>query len=167
MKYFFCGIGGIGMSAVALALKSLGHQVVGSDRSFDNNENQKMKERIEKKGIIIYPQDGSGIDKKIDFLVVSSAVEEHIPDIQKALSLKIKIKKRAQILAEFINKNLNRQVEVLVEKRRDKHTGNLKGMTRNYLTIQIVSDREDLFNSLQYIKITKYENGILFGELVD
>lgn len=69
--------------------------------------------------------------------------------------------------AEFINKNLNRQVEVLVEKRRDKHTGNLKGMTRNYLTIQIVSDREDLFNSLQYIKITKYENGILFGELVD
>ena len=105
MKYFFCGIGGIGMSAVALALKSKGHSVSGSDRSFDKNENQKMRKRLENKGIVIFPQDGSGVDKNTDFLVVSSAVEEHIPDVQKARSLKIKIKKRAQILADFINKN--------------------------------------------------------------
>lgn len=105
MKYFFCGIGGIGMSAIALALKSKGHTVFGSDRSFDKNENQKMRERLEKKGIMIFPQDGSGLDKTTDFLVVSSAIEEHIPDVQKALLLKTKIKKRAEILADFINKN--------------------------------------------------------------
>ena len=34
--FFFCGIGGIGMSAIALYLKNTGHTVMGSDRSFDN-----------------------------------------------------------------------------------------------------------------------------------
>lgn len=68
---------------------------------------------------------------------------------------------------DFINKNLGRQVELLIEKRRDKHSGNLKGITRNYLTLQIVSEREDLYNSLQQVVITKYENGILFGEIIN
>ncbi|MCM1340001.1 MAG: tRNA (N(6)-L-threonylcarbamoyladenosine(37)-C(2))-methylthiotransferase MtaB [Muribaculaceae bacterium] len=70
-----------------------------------------------------------------------------------------------QKLEEFITKNIGRTVEVLIEKHRAKNTDNLKGMTRNYLTVQIDSPREDLFNTLQLIKITKFENGILFGEL--
>ena len=66
----------------------------------------------------------------------------------------------------FINKNIGKIHEVLIEKRPDKHTGNLKGVTRNYLTVQITSERKDLFNTLQQVKLTKYENGIIFGEII-
>ncbi len=72
-----------------------------------------------------------------------------------------------QKLNEFINKNLGRVCEVLIEKHPDKHSGNLKGITRNYLTVQIVSDRNDLFNTLQQVKLVEYKDGIIFGELVE
>lgn len=67
---------------------------------------------------------------------------------------------------EFISKNINTTTDVIIEKHRDKHSGNLKGVTRNYLTVQIKCDREDLFNTLQNIKITKYENNIIYGEII-
>ncbi len=67
---------------------------------------------------------------------------------------------------EFISKNLGKTHEVLIEKRRDKHSGNLKGVTRNYLTVQIKSNKDDIFNTLQHVKITKYENNILYGEIL-
>lgn len=71
-----------------------------------------------------------------------------------------------QKFEEFINKNLGKTTEVLIEKHRDKHTNNLKGMTRNYLTVQIISQRGDLFNTLAQVTITKYENGIIYAELI-
>ena len=68
---------------------------------------------------------------------------------------------------EFINKNIGKIHEVLIEKRPDKHSGNLKGVTRNYITIQIKSNREDLFNTLQQVKLIRYENGIIIGEIIE
>lgn len=68
-------------------------------------------------------------------------------------------------LQDFINKNIGKNLEILIEKHRDKHTKNLKGITRNYLTVQIHSDREDLYNTLQTVKLTEYKNGIIMGEL--
>ena len=65
----------------------------------------------------------------------------------------------------FVNKNLGVVHEVLIEKHPDKHTGNLKGLTRNYLTVQIISDRKDLFNTLCKAKITEYKDGIIFAQL--
>lgn len=67
---------------------------------------------------------------------------------------------------EFINKNIGKTLEVLIEKHPDKHTQNLKGITRNYLTVQIISDRTDLFNTIKNVKISKFENGKIYGELV-
>ena len=58
---------------------------------------------MEKLGIKIYPQDGSGVTSDIDFLVTSTAVEAQIPDIQKAVELKITIRRRAQMLAEILH----------------------------------------------------------------
>ena len=69
-------------------------------------------------------------------------------------------------LEKFINSNIGKIHEVLIEKHPDKHSGNLKGLTRNYLSVQIESDRTDLFNTLQNVKIIKYENGIIYGQLV-
>lgn len=68
---------------------------------------------------------------------------------------------------EFINKNIGKTLEILIEKHRDKHNGNLKGMTRNYLTVQIKSEREDLFNTIQTVKITEFKNNIIYGELLN
>ncbi len=66
----------------------------------------------------------------------------------------------------FIQRNINKTCEVLIEKHRDKHTNKLKGITRNYLTIQIDSEREDLYNTLQYVKVTDYKNNIILGSLI-
>lgn len=71
-----------------------------------------------------------------------------------------------QKFKKFVNKNLGRVCEVLIEKHPDKHSGNLKGMTRNYLTVQIVSNRNDLFNTLQQVRLTEYKDRIIFGELI-
>lgn len=71
-----------------------------------------------------------------------------------------------QKFKEFVNKNLGSVCEVLIEKHPDKHSGNLKGMTRNYLTVQIVSNRNDLFNTLQQVRLSEYKDGIIFGELI-
>lgn len=71
-----------------------------------------------------------------------------------------------QKFKEFVNKNLGRVCEVLIEKHPDKHSGNLKGMTRNYLTVQIVSNRNDLFNTLQQVRLSEYKDGIILGELI-
>lgn len=89
---------------------------------------------------------------------VDEKVRQLRADIVKALSF---IKH-----TEFINKNIGKTREVLIEKRFDKRTGLLKGVTRNYLTILINSQDERLLNTLQQVKITKYENGRIFGELV-
>ncbi len=97
---------------------------------------------------------------------VGAGLENQVPD-------KIK-NKRADIVKqiskskyeEFVSKNIGRTCEVLIEKRRDKHTGNLKGITRNYLTVQLQSNKENLYNTLQTIKLTDYKNGILVGELL-
>ena len=71
-----------------------------------------------------------------------------------------------QKFKEFVNKNLGRVCEVLIEKHPDKHSGNLKGMTRNYLTVQIVSKRNDLFNTLKQVRLSEYKDGIIFGDLI-
>ncbi len=100
--FFFCGVGGIGMSSIALYLKSQGNRVLGSDRSFDLGLNGKMKTDLEKAGIELYPQDGSGVSADINQFVVSTAVEESIPDVRQAVALGLLIKKRAAVLADIL-----------------------------------------------------------------
>ena len=67
---------------------------------------------------------------------------------------------------EFVNKNIGKEHEILIEKHPDKKTGLLKGVTRNYLTVLLNSPDENLLNSLQKIKITKFEKGAIFGTIV-
>ena len=67
---------------------------------------------------------------------------------------------------EFIKKNVGKIHEVLIEKHPDKRTGMLKGVTRNYLTVLINSKDNHLLNSLQQVKITKFENGKIYGNLI-
>ena len=101
--YFFCGIGGSGMLPLAVLLKKRGEHVAGSDRSYDQGKTPEKFENLKSLGIEIYPQDGSGINENIDVLVVSSAVEDTIPDVASALDLNIPIIKRGALLAECFN----------------------------------------------------------------
>lgn len=102
-KVAFCGISGSGMSALAQVLKSKGFEVSGSDRSFDQGKDDANKKALQQIGINIFAQDGSGIDENTDCLYVSTAVEESIPDVKKALNLNIPVKKRSDLLAEIFN----------------------------------------------------------------
>lgn len=97
---------------------------------------------------------------------IGAEMENQVPDDVKNSRATIIKEISKEKLNNFIKKNLGKTLEVLIEKHPDKHSQNLKGMTRNYLTIQIPSDRTDLFNTLQRVKLVKFENGKIYGELV-
>ncbi len=101
--FFFCGVGGIGMSAIALYLKKSGNTVFGSDRSFDAGKHNAVKESLIRAGITLVSQDGQHVPDSTDVFVVSSAVEESVPDVKAALLKGLTIKKRAEVLAEIFN----------------------------------------------------------------
>ncbi len=97
---------------------------------------------------------------------IGESLPDQVSDEEKTRRATIIKEISKQKLEEFIKKNIGKTTEILIEKHRAKNTNNLKGMTRNYLTVQVQSEREDLFNTLQYVKITKYENGIIYAELI-
>ncbi len=98
-KPFFIGIAGTGMSAIAQYLQGNDKQVAGSDRFFKPGEYNEIKEKLEAEGIRCYVQDGSGITADTDLVVVSTAVEDTVAEVQKAKQLNIPIIKRAELLA--------------------------------------------------------------------
>jgi UDP-N-acetylmuramate--alanine ligase len=96
---FFIGIAGAGMSAIAQYLSSTGKNVSGSDRFFKAGEPNDIKEKLEAEGIQCFPQNGEGISDAIDLIVVSTAVEDTVQEVQKAKQLNIPIIKRSELLA--------------------------------------------------------------------
>ena len=96
---FFIGVAGVGMSAIAQYLRGIGKNVSGSDRYFHPNEYNKTKEQLEAEGIECFLQDGSGITKNTDLIVVSTAIEDTVYEVQKAKELGIPIIRRSELLA--------------------------------------------------------------------
>lgn len=96
---FFIGVAGVGMSAIAQYLAGIGKDVSGSDRYFTEGEPNKTKEQLEAEGIKCFAQNGSGISEKTDLIVVSTAIEDTVYEVQKAKELNIPIIKRSQLLA--------------------------------------------------------------------
>ncbi len=96
---FFIGIAGTGMSAIAQYLRGVGKQVSGSDRYFSKGEADDIRQKLVAEGIGCFVQDGSGINDQTDLIVVSTAVEDSVPEVQKAKSLNIPIIKRSELLA--------------------------------------------------------------------
>ena len=96
---FFIGVAGVGMSAIAQYLKGIGKEVSGSDRYFHPGEYNKVKEQLEAEGINCFLQDGSGITESTDLIVVSTAIEDTVYEVQKAKELGIEIIKRSELLS--------------------------------------------------------------------
>ena len=96
---FFIGVAGTGMSAIAQYLQGIGKNVSGSDRYFTPNTPNETREKLEAEGIQCFLQDGSGITEKTDLVVVSTAIEDTVYEVQKAKELNIPILRRSQVLA--------------------------------------------------------------------
>jgi UDP-N-acetylmuramate--alanine ligase len=101
--YFFCGIGGSGMTPLALIIQARGGRVEGSDRALDQGRNAERFDFLRSRGVLLHPQDGSGIRRADQILVTSAAVEETIPDVQAARRIGATVTTRAKLLAQLFN----------------------------------------------------------------
>lgn len=96
---FFIGIAGSGMSAIAQYLNGIGKNVSGSDRFFAVGQYNETREKLEAEGIKCFVQNGEGITADTDLIVVSTAIEDTVMEVQKAKQLNIPIIKRSELLA--------------------------------------------------------------------
>ena len=94
----FVGIGGIGMSGLALIMNSLGFKIRGSDAN-----NNKNIERLKKNKIKIIIGHKKKNIKKSTILVVSSAIKKNNPEYKEALKKKIPIYKRGEVLGHIVS----------------------------------------------------------------
>lgn len=91
------------MSAIAQYLKAAGHTVAGSDRQFQKDQFNESQAALEAEGIHCFVQGGNGITPNVDVVVVSTAIEESVPEVQQARALGKPIKKRSEILAAIVS----------------------------------------------------------------
>ena len=97
-KYFFCGIGGAGMSPLAHLLAAENHIVVGSDST-----EQKTLDGLRKNNIQCYVGHNAGNLNDVDVFVYSSAISNENVELQFAKNNGIKCLHRADILAQLVN----------------------------------------------------------------
>ena len=96
---FFIGVAGTGMSAIAQYLAGVQKNVSGSDRYFKEGEHNDTQEKLTEAGIHCFLQNGEGITADTDLVVVSTAIEDTVAEVQKAKQLNIPILKRSEVLA--------------------------------------------------------------------
>src|SRR2546430_15176091 len=101
---FFCGIGGSEMTPLALIIQARGGHVEGSDRALDQGRNAERFDFLRGRGVLLHPQDGSGISRASQILVTSAAVEETVPDVQAARRIGASIITRPRLLAKLFNR---------------------------------------------------------------
>ena len=94
----FVGIGGIGMSGLALIMKGLGFKVQGSDISSNKNI-----ERLKKNKIKVYTGHNRKNIQKSTILVISSAIKQSNSEIIKAKEKQLPIYKRGDMLAHVVS----------------------------------------------------------------
>jgi UDP-N-acetylmuramate--alanine ligase len=99
----FSGIGGVGMSALAQVAAMEGRSVSGSDRDFDRGRNLGVRAALQKLGITIFPQNGSGVNERTSELALSTAIEDSNPEVVKAKELGLKISHRSELLSAQVN----------------------------------------------------------------
>lgn len=102
-RYFFCGVGGSGMLPLALLARARGDAVWGSDRSRDQGRTPDKFAWLERQGIRLFPQDGSGLGDGAQILVASAAVEDDVPDVAAANRLGCARMTRAELNAQMFN----------------------------------------------------------------
>jgi len=98
----FVGIGGIGMSGLALIMKGKGFKVQGSDIKSNKNTDRLKKEKIK----IFIGHKKQNINKAT-ILVVSSAIKKNNPELIEAKKKQLPIYKRGEMLANIVSLTKN------------------------------------------------------------
>ncbi len=98
----FIGIGGIGMSGLALIMRGMGFKIQGSDISFNKNI-----ERLKKNKIKITIGHKKKNIEKATILVISSAIKNNNPEIQIAKKKQLPIYTRGDMLAHIVSLTKN------------------------------------------------------------
>ena len=94
----FVGIGGIGMSGLALIMNGLGYKVQGSDIA--NNRNI---ERLQKKKIRIFLNHKKENIKKTTVIVISSAIKKNNPELVEAIKKNLPVYTRGDMLGHIVS----------------------------------------------------------------
>jgi UDP-N-acetylmuramate--alanine ligase len=102
-RIHFVGIGGIGMSGIALILSGMGYVVTGSDLKESDVTN-----RLREKNIIVDIGHGKRDLKNLDLLVISTAIPSFNVDVINANKLGVKIISRGEMLAKIMGDFYNR-----------------------------------------------------------
>ncbi|MBR5253978.1 MAG: UDP-N-acetylmuramate--L-alanine ligase [Bacteroidales bacterium] len=96
--YYFVGIGGIGMSAIARYLKNNGHRVYGYDRT-----RTQLTAELEKEGMnITYEEDLNHLPEVIDLAIYTPAIPAENKIRQEIIKRGIQLNKRAFALGEIV-----------------------------------------------------------------
>jgi len=96
-KYHFIAIGGIGMSGLAKYLLEDGHTVTGSDI-----EDSKYIKALRNLGAVVnIGHCADNLPENVDAVIVSTAIRESNPELQKAKKLGFKIYHRSDLLEEI------------------------------------------------------------------
>ena len=122
----FVGIGGIGMSGLALIMKNMGFKIQGSDQAKNKNTST-----CSKLGIKVFIGHSVKNVKKSTILVKSSAIKNNNCEIKYALNKKIPIYSRAEILADVVSLKKN----III-------TGSHGKTTTTSLVAKILSDQK-------------------------
>ncbi len=103
-KVHLIGIGGVGMSALAQALIDAGAIVTGADRSLGAGDGARtpVLSELERQGVQLFPDDGSGVDAATSQVIISTAVEDTNPGLVKAKELGIPVTHRAAALSAVL-----------------------------------------------------------------
>ncbi|MBK1705779.1 UDP-N-acetylmuramate--L-alanine ligase [Halochromatium glycolicum] len=96
-RLHFIGVGGAGMSGIAELMANLGYEVQGSDL----RENEGVR-RLKGLGVQCYLGHRAEQIRDVDAVVVSTAIDEHNPEIEAARAARTPIVRRAEMLAELM-----------------------------------------------------------------
>ncbi len=99
--YHFIGIGGMGMGNLALLMLAKGYTVSGSDQ-----KDGELTRQLREKGARIFIGHDICNIKGADCVVYSSAVKADNPEMFEAFSRHIPVMRRAELLAELVNKEV-------------------------------------------------------------
>ncbi len=122
----FVGVGGIGMSGLAIIMRNMGFIVQGSDQTKNKNTSS-----CSKSGVKIFIGHSSKNVKKATILVRSTAIKNNNIEIKFARKNKIPIYSRAEILADVVSLKKN----III-------TGSHGKTTTTSLVAKILSDQK-------------------------
>ncbi len=100
-RYHFIGIGGMGMGNLALLMLAKGFQVSGSDQ-----KESELTRRLAEKGAKIFIGHDIRNLEGADCVVYSSAIKTDNPEMFQAFSKHIPVLRRAELLAQLLNKEV-------------------------------------------------------------